>query len=250
MTPASRPYVLVLLAAVLAAGAAWAAQAQAPQPAAPASTVVSQAAKPSVSTKEPIRPAAVRTAPPPKAESKPTWGELTVHQQQALAPLAVTWRTLGEAHKRKWLALSENFHSMPPPEQARMHSRMTEWAALSPQQRTAARLNFAEAQKVAPNDKRAKWEAYQALPPEEKKKLQQRAAATKPPPPPTALAVHPVPREKLARIPTRGRKGEPPVLPVPSAAPAPVSVAPPLPALPAPAESNALLPTPASPVAP
>ena len=52
--------------------------------------------------------------------------------------------------------------------QARLHSRMAEWAALSPQQRTLARMNFAESQKVETDDKRAKWEAYQALPPEEK----------------------------------------------------------------------------------
>ena len=244
MTP-RRPAVLATTLAVVAlAGVAWAAEVQSPQPplqAAPPS--VAQAGKPSVSTKEPIRPAQVRTAPPPRVETKPTWGELKPHQQKALAPLSGTWRTLGEAHKRKWLALSENFDHMPPPEQARLHSRMTEWAALSPQQRNAARLNFAEAQKVAPEDKRAKWEAYQALPPEEKKRLAARAAAAKPPPPPTAMAVHPVPKEKLAKIPPKARtKGE--------ALPAKDLVPPPLLAAPGPAENNALLPTLASPVAP
>ncbi|MBC5783403.1 DUF3106 domain-containing protein [Ramlibacter sp. USB13] len=247
MTPPLRPALptLLLLAAGFVLAAASAAVAQA-QPAAPASAVVGQASKPSVSTKEPIRPAAVRNAPPTRAEAQPTWAELTGHQQQALAPLAATWRTLGEAHKRKWLVLSENFHSMPPPEQARLHSRMTEWAALSPQQRTAARLNFAEVEKVAPDDKRAKWEAYQALPPEEKKKLQQRAAAAKPAPPPTAIAVQPVPKEKLAKIPPKGKKPEASPQPAPAAQPA----QPAPPAAPAPVEGSALLPTPASPTAP
>ena len=64
-------------------------------------------------------------------------------------------------------------------EQAKLHSRMTEWAALSPQQRTQARLNFAETKQLSPDDKKAKWEAYQALPPEEKRKLA--AGAAKPP---------------------------------------------------------------------
>jgi len=63
-----------------------------------------------------------------------------------------------------------------------------EWAALSPQQRTQARLNFAEAQALPDDDKRAKWEAYQALSPEEKKKL---AAGAGKPVPPTAAAVRP-----------------------------------------------------------
>ena len=78
---------------------------------------------------------------------------------------------------------------------------MAEWAALSPQQRNQARLNFAEIQKVAPDDKKAKWEAYQNLPPEEKKKLAAGAAQAKPAVPPTAAAVQPVPPQKLAKTP-------------------------------------------------
>ena len=56
-------------------------------------------------------------------------------------------------------------------EQDKLHSRMSEWAALSPQQRTQARLNFGETKRLSPDDKKAKWEAYQALPAEEKRKL-------------------------------------------------------------------------------
>lgn len=202
MTLRSHAIAAGLLLAAIATGTAWGAD-PAIATARPAGTAVAQASKPSVSTQAPIRPAQVRTAPATRAESKPTWAELSPAQQQALAPLTGTWRVLGEAHKRKWLALSQNFATMPPAEQARLHSRMTEWAALSPQQRTLARLNFAEAQKVAPTDKRAKWEAYQALPPEEKRKLAAGAAAAKPAPPPTALAVKPVPQQKLAKIPKK-----------------------------------------------
>ena len=244
MTPPRRlalPLAAAAIAAVLA-GAAWAAEFQDPQPApAPASGVVqaplsTQASKPSVVTKAPIRPTQVRTAPPPRAEARPTWAELTPQQQASLAPLATTWRTLGEAHKRKWLALSENFHTMPPAEQARLHSRMTEWAVLSPHQRTTARLNFADAQKVSPVDKRAKWEAYQALPPEEKKRLAAGAAA-KPAAPPTALAMQPVPQQKLARIPRPRR----------AASAARMAV---LPVLPGRVDNNTLLPQSPAPLPP
>ena len=235
MTPPRRTALAPLLLAALLAGAAWAADAQSPPLGPPASAPVAQPGKPSVSTKEAIRPAPVRTAPAARPESRPAWTELTPQQQQSLMPLAASWRTLGEAHKRKWLALSENFHSMPPPEQSRLHSRMAEWAVLSPQQRNTARLNFAEAQKVAPDDKRAKWEEYQALPPEEKKRLAAGAEAAKPAPPPTAIAVQPVAKEKLAKIPPKGKKGEP--------TPKPVVV-------PGPAEDNALLPPPVPPAQP
>ena len=74
---------------------------------------------------------------------------------------------------------------------------MTEWAALSPQQRSIARLNFGATRKLTAEDKKAKWEAYQALSPEEKKKLAAGAAK----PPATAAALKPVPAEKLATVP-------------------------------------------------
>lgn len=157
---------------------------------------------PSVSSQAPVRPPPLRMVPSPRSEALP-WNELTPQQQQALSPLGASWRSLSEAHKRKWLAMSSNFSSLPPPEQARLRSRMTDWASLSPQQRTQARLNFAESQQVDAVDKRAKWEAYQALPPEEKRRLAAGATAAKPPPPPTAPAVQPVPQQKLARMPPR-----------------------------------------------
>jgi len=132
-----------------------------------------------------------------KRLTKPVWSELTHSQQEALAPLSSKWDAVSEPQKRKWLALSQNFAKMSGAEQAKLHSRMSEWAALSPQQRTQARLSFGQTQQLSPDDKKAKWEAYQALPPEEKHKLAARAAK----PPETAAAVKPVPRERLAAVP-------------------------------------------------
>jgi hypothetical protein len=128
------------------------------------------------------------------------------------------------AQKRKWLAISTNYPKMTLDEQAKLHSRMTEWVALSPQQRAQARLNFGETQKLSPDDKKAKWEAYQALPPEERRKLAAVAAKT----PSTAPAVKPVPTEKLATIP-KPKLGEKPAraasAAVPAAAASPASAA-------------------------
>jgi hypothetical protein len=139
-----------------------------------------------------------------KVITRPLWSDLTPAQQQALAPLSAKWNAVSEAQKRKWLALSENYPKMSGAEQDKLHSRMTEWAALSPQQRTQARLNFAETKQLSPDDKKAKWEAYQALPPEEKRKLA--AGASKPPP--TAAAVKPVAPAKLATVPKANPKPE------------------------------------------
>ncbi|MBC7601563.1 MAG: DUF3106 domain-containing protein [Ramlibacter sp.] len=150
------------------------------------------------------KPAASAGKAAVKRETKPTWAELVPEQRQALAPLAGTWETVSEAQKRKWIALSGNFTKLPPAEQVKMHSRMTDWVALSSAQRTQARLNFGETKQLAPEEKKAKWEAYQALSPEEKSKL--RAGAAKPSG--TAAAVKPVAPEKLVVVPKSTAKQE------------------------------------------
>jgi hypothetical protein len=148
-----------------------------------------------------------RAAAQPKAETRPAWNELSATQQQALKPLAGQWTTMSEAQKRKWIEISRNYGRLPPEGQAKLHSRMSEWVALSPQQRTQARLNFGETKNLSADDKRAKWEAYQALSPEEKKKLAARAPRKTPP---TAAAVRPIPAQKLARVPSGNQEAKPP----------------------------------------
>lgn len=153
------------------------------------------------------KPAKLAQAGGTRAAARTGWAALTAEQQHALRPLAGAWPKLSEAQKRKWIALSRNYPRMTPDDQARLHSRMTEWVALSPQQRTQARLNFAETKDLSADDKKAKWEAYQALPPEEKRKL---AAGAHPRTPPTAAAIKPVPPQKLAKVPRASRKSKPP----------------------------------------
>jgi len=108
------------------------------------------------------------------APTKPTWQELTPEQRHALEPLVQIWPNLREPHKRKWLALSRNFAQHTSEEKATLQGRMKEWAALTPQQRTFARLNFADVQKLSIDERRAKWEAYQALTQQDKQKLAQK----------------------------------------------------------------------------
>ncbi len=131
-------------------------------------------------------------------------------QQQTLKPLAASWNTISEAQKRKWLEISKSYPSLPPEGQATMHSRMNEWVALSPRQRAEARLNFAKTKELSkqltPEEKKAKWQTYQALSPEEKQKL---AADATPRPVGAALAVKPVAPQKLATVPPHSTKSAP-----------------------------------------
>jgi len=131
--------------------------------------------------------------------SKPLWRDLSAKQQKALLPLAPYWDELTEPHKRKWLAISRDYGKLSPGDQEVLHSRMTEWAGLTNQQRAQARLNFADLKQVPADERKAKWEAYKALSDEEKSKLAARAAANKPPG--AAATIRPVPAQRLAPLP-------------------------------------------------
>ena len=135
---------------------------------------------------------------PLKSVSKPLWQELTIAQQVSLKPLAANWNSLGEAQKRKWMAIATGYPKLSADEQAKLHSRMTDWATWSQHQRTQARLNFAETKLVTPSQKTATWQAYQALSPDEKKKLGT-LATTKGTG--VAAVARPVAPQKLASIP-------------------------------------------------
>ena len=130
--------------------------------------------------------------------TKPDWQELNAAQKQALAPLHQLWPTMTEGHKRKWLALSQNFSQLPETDKTTLQGRMREWAALSSQQRAQARLNFADAKQLPQDERRNKWEAYQALSAEEKQKLAAQKPTAKVG---AALAPKPVSAERLAVTP-------------------------------------------------
>ncbi len=165
-------------------------------------STLAQANLPAGATPSPKLPA---TAKPPATlvaqatEAAPFWKDLSPSDQTALKPLAANWPTIGEAQKRKWLALSKNYATLPAAEQQKLHGRMTQWVSLSAKQRTDARLNFAETKTLTPTEKVQGWKAYQALSPQEKQKLADQAV---PKTSGAATAVKPVPTQKLAAVPT------------------------------------------------
>jgi hypothetical protein len=125
---------------------------------------------------------------PARAEVGPKWSELTPAQRNALKPLERDWSGIEADQKQKWLQIAGRMPGMPATERERVQARMTEWARMSPQQRGQTRLNFQEANRVPPEDRQARWQAYQALSAEQKRQLQARAAQPVPPPPRTVPA--------------------------------------------------------------
>ena len=146
-------------------------------------------------------------SPAPKVvNTKPQWSELSHEQQVALQPLAQLWPTMREPHKRKWIALSRNFGNRSPEEKSVLQGRMREWAGLTPQQRTFARLNYADVKQLSTDEKRAKWEAYQALSAADKQKL------AKQQPKPivgAAPAIKPVPAQNRVALPAATNTSKP-----------------------------------------
>jgi len=144
---------------------------------------------------------AAATAPPSVNAATMTskWKELSAAQQLALEPLAPHWTSLSEAQRKKWLAISKNFDTLPEYEKSTLHSRMAEWATLKPQQRIQARLNYGETNRITPVEKKAQWEAYQSLPEEEKRKF---GAAQQSPLSGAAIAPKTSAQEKLLHVQT------------------------------------------------
>lgn len=152
---------------------------------------------------------AINTATPDTVSAAPTatssaWRQLTPTQKQALAPLGAQWSALTSQQQAKWLTISKNFTQLPVADQVTMHSRMADWVDLSPQQRNLARLNFNQMQSLPKEDKKAKWEAYQALPAEEKRLL---SASTASPAKSAAPTIKPLEAHRQVQTPVKATGG-------------------------------------------
>lgn len=111
----------------------------------------------------------------PATPSQPLWKDLSASEQAALRPLAANWNAMSVERKRKWLNVAKDFDKLPLAQQSSMHTRMTEWAGLSPKQRADARQNFAQNRELTDGltseQRKVQWQAYERLSPEEKRKL-------------------------------------------------------------------------------
>ena len=135
------------------------------------------------------------SATKPVIEQGVRWRDLKPSQQAVLKPLEREWPGIAAPHKQKWIELSAGFSKRSPAEQSRIQERMTEWARLTTQERSQARLNFQEAKQINATERKARWDAYQALPAERKQELAERAA--------------PVPATKAqARLESGGRESQ------------------------------------------
>lgn len=171
-----------LLTTLLLGAAGFSAFAQVPEaPAASApdtgAAAVAAPAPPPPASAPMVRPAAPVLPPVSALAAAPTWQGLTPVQRELLAPLASDWDKLGPTQRSKWLNATPRLATLPPAELARLHDRMRDWAHLTPSERANARVSFQVAKQVDAEQRQAKWEAYQALPPEKRQELAEKAEA-------------------------------------------------------------------------
>lgn len=167
----SRPLITLLLGA-----AGFSAFAQAPEAA--SAPEAAAASSPTTPAPAPLARPATPALPTVSAlAAAPTWQSLTPAQRDLLAPLAGDWDKLGPNQRSKWLSATPRLAALPAPELARLHERMRDWAHLTPSERANARISFQVAKQVDAEQRQAKWEAYQALPPEKRQELADKAAA-------------------------------------------------------------------------
>lgn len=104
------------------------------------------------------------------------WDDLPAATRSSLKPLQDAWQNLKPVDRAKWLELSATYPSLSAVQQKRMRKRMLQWVEMTPEQRNRAREAFLKSQgELATADRKAQWEAYQALSAEEKKRLSQQA---------------------------------------------------------------------------
>jgi hypothetical protein len=99
-----------------------------------------------------------------KKAVRPAWSELTLAQQQVLAPLQPYWEEMDAPRRRKWVQVAARYPKMKPQEQQRLQERMKEWAKLTPEQRKAAREKYQTLKKLPPSKRQEvanEWERYQ-----------------------------------------------------------------------------------------
>lgn len=114
------------------------------------------------------------------AASELAWAALSPAQRAALLPLQSQWNSIEDGRKRKWLDIAARYPRMTAEQQQRLRDRMAEWAAMTPTQRNAARIQFETARLVPPDERQARWDAYQALPEAQRQALAEQAARRAP----------------------------------------------------------------------
>ena len=139
------------------------------------------------------QPADAQTAASGSSGGGLTWQQLSPAEQAVLQPLRAQWNDIESTRRQKWRDIAALHPKLTPEQRERLRSRMTEWAAMTPGQRNAARLNFEEARQIPASERQARWQAWQQLPEAQRRALSEQAASRPAPAGPVPAAVRRTP---------------------------------------------------------
>lgn len=109
-------------------------------------------------------PAAATDVQYDRKASRPAWSELTSRQRAILAPLRAEWDRMDDTRRREWVRIARRYPEMSAVQQQRLQQRMSEWAGLSAQERSAAREKYRKLEQLPPAKRReiaGEWTRYQ-----------------------------------------------------------------------------------------
>ncbi len=124
-------------------------------------------------------PAEAKAAPVTKAKRKaaaaptdgPLWDSLGEPARNLLQPFAAQWNSWSPHERRIWVSLAAKFPKLSADKQAKVRTRIVEWADLTPEQRKLARANFRLARQLPSEERVSQWQRYESMTPEQRKVL-------------------------------------------------------------------------------
>ncbi|MBW6493413.1 MAG: DUF3106 domain-containing protein [Burkholderiaceae bacterium] len=164
------PRVAVVLAALVGATLSVA---QVGKPAAvpPVAETASAAGAVTVAQAKTTPESAPKRKAAPAPSGGPLWASLGQSARDLLEPFEAQWNSWSSEEKRVWVSLAAKFPKLAPEQQAKVKSRVVEWAALTPAQRKLARANFRLARQLPSSERVSQWQRYESMTPEQRKVL-------------------------------------------------------------------------------
>jgi Protein of unknown function (DUF3106) len=95
----------------------------------------------------------------------PLWVDLSVANKTFLKPFEKSWYTLSAVERKSWVTLANRVPKLSPQEQKKAAARVSEWAALTPEQRKLARANYRLAQNLNQDERTEQWQKYESMTP-------------------------------------------------------------------------------------
>ena len=103
----------------------------------------------------------------------PLWSALSGEERRVLAPFEKQWNSWPVEEKKAWVLVARTrYPGMSEAERLAWHQRIEQWAALTPEQRRNARLNYRLIRRLPATQQAEEVRRFQSLTPEQRQVLE------------------------------------------------------------------------------